>query len=98
MIDGELVTRHCTSSSSATHHGDAWVVMELEVRGADAVRHLVGGAVVLEYSEPQLDEGDADALRLLALGAPKRLAKGYVALQAESHPLEFRRVELLPLD
>jgi len=53
--------------------------------------------LVLEYSEPQLDDRDPDARRLLQAGFPKRLTSGYISLQSESHPVEFRKVELLVL-
>jgi hypothetical protein len=95
--NGELVTRHCTNSSSATYHGDGWVVMELEVRGNEVIRHLMDGSVVLEYQRPQLDPNDAHAAALLAAGNELQLSDGYVSIQAESHPLEVRRIEVLPL-
>jgi len=97
-MEGELVTRHCTNSRSATFHGDQWVVVEVEVRGGDVIRHFVNGEPVLEYQKPQLDGGDADAERLIVAGAEMMLTSGTISLQAESHPLEFRRVELLVLE
>ncbi|HEX6987030.1 MAG TPA: DUF1080 domain-containing protein [Planctomycetaceae bacterium] len=97
-LDGELVTRHCTSSRSKTYHGDRWVTMELEVRGGGVVRHVVEGETVLEYERPQLDSGDADARRLIGPDGGVVLREGFIALQSESHPVEFRRVEILPLD
>ena len=97
VMDGALVRRHCTNSSSGTYHGDEWVTMEMEVRGNGVIRHIVDGEVVMEYENPQLDESDPDAGRLMASGK-KMLTGGYIALQAESHPVEFRRVELLPLE
>ena len=97
-MGGKLVIRHCTDSTSKTYHGDQWVTVEVEVRGGDVVRHVVGGEVVLEYQKPQLDEGDKDAKRLLEAGAPKLVKEGYIALQAESHPVEFRKVELMVLE
>jgi hypothetical protein len=97
-MGGELVKRHCTDSSSATYHGDEWVTMELEVRGSEIIRHFVEGELVLEYNAPQLDPSDGDAQRLLADGAELLLTGGTISLQAESHPLDFRKVELLPLD
>lgn len=97
VMEGALVTRHCTDSRSATYHGDQWVTVELEVRGHSLVRHLIDGQEVLAYSAPQLDPEDADAKRLLAAGAPLLLERGTISLQSESHPVEFRRVELLPL-
>jgi len=98
VMGGELVTRHCTDSSSPTFHGDQWVRVEIEVRGNELVRHLVDGKEVLAYSAPQLDPNDPDAQRLLAAGAPLLLDHGTISLQSESHPIEFRRVELLPLE
>jgi hypothetical protein len=98
VMEGELVTRHCTDSSSRTYPGDGWVLVEIEVRGNERIEHFLEGTSVLAYSAPQLDPGDADAQRLLVAGAPLMLSSGTIALQSESHPVEFRRVELLPLD
>ena len=93
VMAGELVTRHCTNSASPTFRGDGWVTVEVEVDGAGTIRHVVGGRTVLEYERPQLDPADADGARLVGAGG-LLLDKGYIALQAESHPLEFRRVEI----
>jgi hypothetical protein len=93
VMNGELVTRHCTSSSSKTYHGDQWVMVEVEVRGNAVVRHLIDGEVVLEYSEPQLDESDPVARQLVASDGIM-LSGGSISLQSESHPVEFRKVEL----
>jgi hypothetical protein len=98
VMEGELVTRHCTDSRSETYHGDRWVTVEVEVRGHELVRHWIEGKPVLEYAQPQLDPSDADARRLLDAGAAAELASGTISLQAESHPIEFRRIELLELD
>ncbi len=93
VMDGRLVTRHCNNSRSKTYHGDQWVTVEVEVRGNKLVRHVVEGETVLEYSQPQLDENDADARALIQDGQ-KMLHGGTISLQAESHPVEFRKVEL----
>ncbi len=97
VMNGELVTRHCNSSKSKTYHGDQWVTAQVEVHGNEVVRHVVNGETVLEYEKPQLDERDADARKLMENG-DKMLHEGYICLQAESHPVEFRRVEILRLD
>lgn len=97
VLGGQLVTRHCTDSRSKTIHGDRWTTVEAEVRGGGRIRHFVDGELVLEYEQPQLDESDGDARRLI-VGGEKKLSCGYIALQSESHPVEFRRVELLVLD
>lgn len=96
-MGGELITRHCTDSVSSTFHGDVWVHVEIEVRGGRIIRHLVNGETVIEYAHPQLDGGDPDAQKLMEAGAETMLTGGTISIQAESHPLEFRRIELLAL-
>jgi hypothetical protein len=97
VIGDKLVTQHCINSKSKTYHGDQWVRAEIEVNGNGVIKHLINGQVVLEYQEPQLDPSDADAKKLLEGGAAKMLSEGYISLQAESHPCEFRKIEILPL-
>jgi hypothetical protein len=98
VMDGELVTRHCNSAKSDTFHGDQWVTQEIEVHGSGKVIHRVNGQEVLAYEQPQLDDKDADAAPLLKAGAPKLLNEGFISLQSESHPIEFRKVEILVLE
>ncbi|MHC4072864.1 MAG: 3-keto-disaccharide hydrolase [Planctomycetota bacterium] len=102
VMDGKLVTRHCIPSSSKTYHGDQWVTMEIEVHGNSIIKHIVNGQIVLEYEKPQLDDKDRDARKLIGSeGKPvlseaeRMLHEGYISLQAESHPVEFRKVEIL---
>jgi hypothetical protein len=97
VMDGQLITRHCTNSKSQTYHGDQWVTVEVEVRGSESFKHFVNGEEVMSYQQPQLDDGDSNARRLIKDGN-KLLHEGYIALQAESHPTEFRKIELLPLE
>jgi hypothetical protein len=97
VMNGKLHTQHCTNSTSDTYHGDQWVTVEIEVHGGKLLRHKIDDRTVLEYSEPQLDERDANARRLLEAGSPKILTGGTISLQSESHPVEFRKVELREL-
>lgn len=97
VMNGKLEKTHCIVSASDTFHGDQWVAAEIEVRGGGLIRHFVNGQLVLEYEQPQLDDGDADAKKLIKDGSPL-LTGGYISLQAESHPCEFRLVEILPLE
>jgi len=96
-LDGKLLTQHCVDSKSLTYFGDDWVTIELEVHGGERILHWMDGEVVLAYEAPQLDPGDADAKRLIDAGAELLLSSGYVSLQAESHPMEIRKVEYLPI-
>jgi hypothetical protein len=97
VMNGKLITQHCTSSTSETYHGDQWVTAEVEVRGNKVMRHKLDGKVVLEYNEPQLDERDPHAKELAAKAGTKQLSGGTISLQSESHPIEFRKVELKKL-
>jgi hypothetical protein len=96
VMGGKLITRHCTDSTSKTYHGDQWVTVEVEAHGNGVIKHIVDGQTVLEYEQPQLDESDADGRRLIK-GGEKMLQGGTISLQSESHPIEFRKVEILPL-
>ncbi len=96
VMGGKLITQHCTDSKSKTYHGDQWVTVEVEVHGNGVIKHIVNGETVLEYEKPQLDDREADARRLMKNG-DKMLHGGTISLQSESHPIEFRKVEILPL-
>ncbi len=98
VMKGELVTQHCINSNSQTYHGDQWVTMEVEVRGSNSVKQIVNGSLVLEYEDIQLDPADKDAQVLLAKGAPLMLDRGFISIQAESHPIEFRRIAVQVLN
>ncbi len=93
VIGGELITRHCTNSKSKTFHGDVWVTAEVEVHGGGKVVHRVNGEPVMEYEKPQLDPRDPDGKALIK-GGKLILEEGYIALQSESHPTDFRKVEI----
>ncbi|MBA2225691.1 DUF1080 domain-containing protein [thermophilic bacterium 2918] len=98
VLNGKLFTPHCTNSRSKTYHGDVWVTAEIEVLGSEKVRHYVEGELVLEYEKPQLDPKDPDAARLLReRNGEVLLSEGYIAIQAESHPTEFRKIEIREL-
>lgn len=96
VMDGKLFKRHCTSSNSPSFRGDQWVTVEVEVRGNDVIRHWVDGKVVLEYTKPQLDERDSEA-RPFIVDGNLMLESGTISLQSESHPTQFRKIELKKL-
>jgi hypothetical protein len=95
--NGVMVKGHCKNSSSATYRGDRWVRVEVEVRGADHVKHMVEGTTVLEYDSPQIGGGNVINFNPAVKVDGKPLSEGYIAIQGESHPTEFRKIELLNL-
>jgi hypothetical protein len=96
VMRSKLITQHCTNSHSKTYPQDEWVSVDVEVHGNGLIKHMVGGETVIEYEKPQLDETDLDAKKLIKNG-DKMLQGGTISLQSESHPIEFRKVELLPV-
>ena len=97
VMNGALVTEHCISSKSQTFPGDEWVRVEVEVHGDGLVRHLVNGEEVLHYEKPQIGGGVVSNFDPAAKPDGKLLSEGTISLQSESHPVEFRKVELLNL-
>jgi hypothetical protein len=99
VMNGRLVTEHCIDSSSKTYHGAQWVTAEVEVHGSEVVRHIINGQVVLEYEKPQLDPKDSDGAKLIEANKGELMVgEGYISVQAESHPVEFRNIEILLLE
>ncbi len=96
-MNGTLVTQHCLQSKSKTYDGDQWVRVEVEVLGDTHIRHIVEGETVIEYDRPQIGGGNVSNFDPAVKQDGKLLDEGYISLQAESHPVEFRRVELLNL-
>ncbi|MCC6144160.1 MAG: DUF1080 domain-containing protein [Candidatus Hydrogenedentes bacterium] len=97
VMEEKLIRRHCTDSVSKTFPGDQWVTAEVEVKNG-TITHFINGEAVLQYSEPQLDENDADAQRLMEeFSAEKMIKGGTISLQSESHPVEFRKVEIMKI-
>ncbi len=95
VINGELITEHCIQSTSKTFHGEEWVNIEFVVLGDEVIHHIVEGDTVLTYSRPVVGGGNKPDDYFVADGTPVK--EGYIALQAESHPCEFRKIELLDL-
>jgi hypothetical protein len=94
VIDGKLHTDHCKNSTSKTIHGDEWVTAEVEVNGGGVIKHFVNGEQVFEYEQPQYDPKDADAKKLIKDEKKLIIEEGWVSLQSESHPCEFRKIEV----
>jgi len=96
-MDGKLITSHCVKSHSKTYHGDQWVTAEIVVLGDSLITHYVNNEEVMHYEKPQVGGGNVDSY----LGSIKKdgvlLTGGSISLQSESHPIEFRKVEILDL-
>lgn len=94
-IAGKLVTKHCVKSSSETFRGDQWVTVEIEVRGDDSIKHYINGELVLEYTQPVLDEKSEHLAKYYGGIA---MSSGYIAIQAENSTVQFKSIELKLLE
>ena len=97
-MHGAVVKAHCTNSSSRRYVEDGqWVSVQVEVLGGEAVRHYVDEHLVLEYQHPAIGGGVATGFDPAIKVDGQRLTTGYIGLQAESQPVEFRNIRLLDL-
>lgn len=97
VMNGALFTTHCVSSKSKTIEGEEWVRVEVHVHGGERIRHVVDGETVLEYEKPQIGGGSVSNFDPAVKRDGEILTGGSISLQSESHPVEFRKVELLNL-
>ena len=98
VMEGKLETRHCINSKSKTYEGDQWVRVEVLVHGDELMRHYVEGEPVLEYTKPQIGGGNVSPVdpKVKVDGTP--LTGGYISIQAETAPIDFRKIEVLNLE
>jgi len=94
VMHDSLITQHCNESTSKTYHGDVWVTAEFIVLGDSIIHHILEGDTVMTYMKPQIGGVTPDGF---PLPEGTLLKEGYISLQAESHPIEFRKVEILDL-
>jgi hypothetical protein len=96
-MKGQMVKAHCTNSTSKIYRGSDWIKVEVEVLGSEHVRHYIDGQVVLEYEKPQIGGGVANGWDPAIKKDGAILDSGYIGLQAESQPVDFRNIKLLNL-
>lgn len=92
-----LVTEHIIKSSSKTYHGEQWVHVEIEVRNDSIIKHFINGEKVLQYNKPHIGGGAVNTGNKWKPKENQALKSGYISLQSESHPVEFKNIELLKL-
>ena len=97
FMQGAMVKAHCTNSSSRVYANDEWVAVEVEVLGSERVRHIIDGRTVLQFETPTIGGGVANGFDPAIKKDGTVLSEGYIGLQAESQPVEFRNVRLLNL-
>ncbi|MDA0195716.1 MAG: DUF1080 domain-containing protein [Bacteroidetes bacterium] len=98
VMDGKLRTAHCFNSTSKTFHGDQWVTAEVKLLG-DSLTHFVNGEQVMAYGGAQIGGGVVSGYDESVKVDGKLLSDGgYISIQAETHPTDFRKIEVLNLE
>jgi hypothetical protein len=81
--EGKEMDKAVKSTVPALPLGE-WVKAEAVVKDG-TIQHWINGKLVMEYTNPRYDDGTP-------------MTHGHIALQAESHPTQFRNIEILELD
>lgn len=97
VYEGQMYDGHCLNSSSRTYDRDEWVTAELIVLEDSLVTHIINGDTVLQYSKPSMGGGVVQGYDSAIWQPGKPLRSGYIALQSEGQPIDFRRVEIKDL-
>lgn len=97
--DGAPYTPHCMPTTARPYSGENWVHLEIEVHGNDSVQVFVDGVKVSEFQKPELDLNELRAAKLWYDNGQKSpmLESGYISLQGEGHPIEFRNIQIKQL-
>jgi len=97
-MDGVLVEDHCIPASAPTIDGEEWVMLDLLVLGDSLIAHIMGDDTVLAYSKPVIGGDAVNAFDEAVKEDGRPLTGGYIALQSESHPIQFRQVLIKRLE
>lgn len=98
VYQGKQYEDHCLNSTSKTYAKDEWVRAELIVLGDSLITHIINGDTVLQYTKPTMGGGVVNGFDSTLWVPGKPLTSGYIALQSEGQPIDFRNIELRVLD
>jgi len=94
-IDGMPYEDHCYPAESKLYDAEEWVTFEMVVYADSLVHHIIEGDTILTYTNLTVGGGSVSPTPNIPLGP---LKEGYISLQSEGHPTDFRKIEILELD
>ncbi|WP_132055612.1 3-keto-disaccharide hydrolase [Pseudocnuella soli] len=97
VYKGKQYNGHCLNSTSKTYDKDEWVQAELIVLGDSLIQHIINGDTVLQYSKPTMGGGVVDGYDKALWQPGKPLKSGFIALQSEGQPIDFRNIQIKAL-
>ena len=96
--NGKLTEAHIIQSTAETYQPGDWVRAEIIVHGNGSIVHIINGRKVLEYTHPQIGGGVVAGFDPKIFQEGKILSEGFIGLQSEGQPVDFRKVELKVLN
>jgi hypothetical protein len=97
-INGTTARSHCVNSTSRTFANGEWVRAEAIVLADSLMTFIIEGDTVLRLTKPRIGGGTVNGFDPAAKKDGTPLTGGFIALQSEGHPMEFRKVELRNLE
>jgi len=91
-INSKKATAHCINSTSKTYHEDDWVKIEVIVYSDSLIHHVIDNDTVLTYTNIRVGGDEVPSNYINKIGNP--LKEGYISLQSEGHPVEFRNIKI----
>ncbi|MFT4734662.1 MAG: hypothetical protein ACI9DJ_000951 [Algoriphagus sp.] len=91
-LDGEVVKGCQQPNPAVVIKGDDWAILEIDVQGAK-IKQFINGVEVLSFSNPRLDPEHAVAKTFIKQN--EMLTNGFISLQSNSHPIDFRKIEIM---
>ena len=95
-INGSQAVNHCITSSSNTYHNDDWISVEFLVFSDSIVHQIIERDTVISYSNIRL--GGTYLSDNFTDKIDQPLKEGYISLQSEGHPIEFRNIKIKEFD
>ena len=95
VMDGLQITEHCITANCKTYYGEEWITVEVIVNN-DSIKHYIDGKLVISYSKPTIGGQFLDSTsKEIQSKEGLPLTSGYISLQSESHPIEFKNIEII---
>jgi Domain of Unknown Function (DUF1080) len=93
-INGKRNETNCTPPIvKRTFHGDVWVTLEIDVQGS-SIAHFINGEEIIRFANPKY-KSDHEVAKTFIKANDDAVKEGYISLQSNSHPIDFRKIEIM---
>lgn len=97
VMNNKQITTHCITAKCKTYYREEWVTAEVVVKN-DTIKHYIDHKLVITYTNPTIGGEFLDSTsKIIQNKKGEKLTGGYISLQSESHPIEFKNIEIMEL-